>query len=111
VRLSCWDFGHSTTHQNNNDTNNENNTSGFSPQRRGKPVVLAPAMNTAMWEHPLTAQQLDQIRSFGTATTGVVVVPPQSKLLACGDTGVGALAEVDVIVQSVRDIMQEQQHH
>lgn len=108
--LSCvfraWDFGHSTTRT----ASSVNHAGGGG----GKPVVLAPAMNTAMWEHPLTRQQLDRICSFWkesneSSSGGVTIVPPQSKLLACGDTGVGALADLDAIVQSVRDIILQQQ--
>ncbi|CBZ51995.1 hypothetical protein NCLIV_017870 [Neospora caninum Liverpool] len=51
-----------------------------------KPFVVFPAMNALMWKHPLSAQQLDLLRSFG-----VKVVEPVEKTLACGDTGPGAL--------------------
>jgi phosphopantothenoylcysteine synthetase/decarboxylase len=95
--LSCvaraWDFGHYDSSSCGSDG--------------GKPVVLAPAMNTAMWEHPLTHRQLATIQSFWKSSDknccGVHVVPPQSKLLACGELGMGALASVDAIVQAVRD--------
>lgn len=39
-------------------------------------------MNTAMWEHPLTAQQLGQLKAFG-----YVEIPCVSKKLVCGDHG------------------------
>ncbi len=64
-----------------------------------KPVVLAPAMNTHMWEHPFTARHLTQLQ----AELGYHVVPPVAKLLACGDTGKGGLATVDDLVQAVRN--------
>ncbi|KEP65114.1 UNVERIFIED_CONTAM: flavoprotein [Hammondia hammondi] len=51
-----------------------------------KPFIVFPAMNSLMWKHPLSAQQLSILRSFG-----VKVVDPVEKTLACGDTGVGAL--------------------
>ncbi|KAH8064533.1 phosphopantothenoylcysteine decarboxylase [Aureococcus anophagefferens] len=54
-----------------------------------KPFVVAPAMNTAMWTHPLTATHLADLRVLGVAA-----VPPASKKLACGDVGPGALADV-----------------
>ena len=57
-----------------------------------KPMVVAPAMNTKMWEHPVTAGQLKKLQRWG-----VQVVDPIEKLLACGDKGVGAMAAVDVI--------------
>ena len=80
--LSCvaraWDFGHGT--------------------RPAKPILLAPAMNTAMWEHPLTTPQLHTIQGFSTKTNSVTVVAPQVKTLACGETGNGAMASIDTIV-------------
>ena len=62
-----------------------------------KPVVLAPSMNTLMWQHPVTAPQLDTLRSWGAH-----VLPPVSKTLACGDTGVGAMHEWSDIVLFVK---------
>lgn len=69
--------------------------------RNGKPIVLAPAMNTAMWVHPLTNMQLHVLKSFGGTASVVNVVQPVSKTLACGEIGVGALAELDDIVSAV----------
>ena len=87
-----------------------------------KPVLVAPAMNTAMYNHPLTKQQLTTIQNFFTTstttttskeqeqqqqqrTTTITIIQPQSKLLACGDIGNGALASVDTIIQSVRNVI------
>lgn len=77
--------------------------------RPGKPMLLAPAMNTAMWEHPLTQQQLSTIQGFWSSSkttslgkNGIQVVPPQAKTLACGELGNGALASVDTIVKAVK---------
>lgn len=90
----------------------------------GRPVVLAPAMNTLMWEHPLTGRHLRQLAADSGAGTippetdldGVMaginrtcprlrVVPPVSKRLACGDVGVGGLAEVDDIVAMTEGLL------
>lgn len=57
-----------------------------------KPFLIAPAMNTMMWEHPVTQNHLIEVRKWG-----VEVVPPQVKTLACGDTGDGAMADVSKI--------------
>lgn len=62
-----------------------------------KPIVIAPAMNTAMWNHPFTAKQL----LVAESKLGAVTVMPISKQLACGDVGTGALARVDSIVEAV----------
>jgi phosphopantothenoylcysteine decarboxylase len=69
----------------------------FAARRVCKPVLVCPAMNTAMWEHPCTGDALAVLQSFG-----YMVVPPVVKVLACGDTGAGAMAEVGDIVAAVR---------
>jgi phosphopantothenoylcysteine decarboxylase len=88
---------------------------------RDKPVVLAPAMNTLMWEHAATARHLCQIAADVTGRTpplaeplevcawvnanaaaALRIVTPVSKKLACDDVGLGAMAGRDDIVQSVR---------
>lgn len=58
-----------------------------------KPVLLSPAMNTAMWNHPVTIQHLSIVKSFGYR-----LMDPIEKTLVCGDHGVGAMAEVNSIV-------------
>ena len=55
-------------------------------------------MNTLMWNHPLTAQHLEVVEQVLRG----IVVNPVSKLLACNDTGNGALAGVDVIVEAIQ---------
>lgn len=65
--------------------------------RKRKPLLAAPAMNTEMWESPLTGQQLRVLRELG-----VVVVHPMEKRLVCGDVGMGAMATVEVLVEAVR---------
>jgi len=72
-----------------------------------KPIVLAPAMNTAMWEHPLTNMQLKTVKSLGReeGKDAVVVVQPVAKTLACGEVGVGALAELDDIISTTKQCM------
>jgi len=47
-----------------------------------KPFVVAPAMNTFMWEHPFTGNQLKVLE-----TLNIKIISPVSKVLACGDTG------------------------
>ncbi len=60
------------------------------------PVVLAPAMNGNMWEHPATQANIAVLES-----RGAVIVPPGSGYLACGMTGSGRLAETPVLVDAV----------
>lgn len=47
-----------------------------------RPLLFAPAMNTYMWQHPLTAQHVATLKTFGYHEICCV-----SKKLACGDTG------------------------
>lgn len=61
------------------------------------PVILAPAMNTQMWEHPATTRNRRLIDELGRYTW----VEPASKRLACGDVGVGGLAEVPDLVDAI----------
>ncbi|XP_023666962.1 phosphopantothenoylcysteine decarboxylase isoform X3 [Paramormyrops kingsleyae] len=66
-----------------------------------RPLLFCPAMNTAMWEHPITARQLDMLKDFG-----YVEVPCIVKKLVCGDEGKGAMAEVSTIIDAVRECLQ-----
>jgi phosphopantothenoylcysteine decarboxylase/phosphopantothenate--cysteine ligase len=61
------------------------------------PVVVAPAMNVNMWEHPATQENVETLRA-----RGVHVVPPEEGYLACGMTGAGRLASVEAISDAVR---------
>lgn len=54
-----------------------------------KPLLIAPSMNTNMYKHQATQNSLEILQQ-----RGVSIVSPQSKLLACMDEGIGAMAEV-----------------
>jgi phosphopantothenoylcysteine decarboxylase len=71
------------------------------------PMVVAPAMNTGMWQHPVTEQQLQTLTSFAPHPSLVTIVQPQVKTLACGETGDGALAPVQDIVEAVAKVKRE----
>ena len=60
------------------------------------PVVLAPAMNTNMWNHPATRRNLETLRGRGH-----MVVDPEEGALACGMMGPGRLADPDRIATAV----------
>ncbi len=64
------------------------------------PVVVAPAMNVNMWEHPATQSNLDVLRK-----RGVRIVEPGSGYLACGMTGPGRLAENETIVAATLEAL------
>ena len=66
------------------------------------PVIVAPAMNVNMWQHPATQANLETL-----AARGVRVVSPESGYLACGMTGSGRLAENEVIVRAVLDVLHD----
>lgn len=61
-------------------------------------------MNTFMWDNPLTAQQLEVLRS-----RGIKIIPPVAKTLACGDTGMGAMASPSDIVDAVCAALMQQE--
>jgi phosphopantothenoylcysteine decarboxylase / phosphopantothenate---cysteine ligase len=64
------------------------------------PVVVAPAMNVNMWNHPATQANLAILRQ-----RGVKIVEPGSGYLACGMTGSGRLAENEAIVAAVLEVL------
>ena len=63
-------------------------------------VVVAPAMNVVMWEHPATRANVETLRA-----RGVKVIEPGSGYLACGMVGGGRLAEPSAIVAAVAEIL------
>lgn len=65
-----------------------------------RPLLVAPAMNTFMWNSPFTQRHLAEIDALG-----VQLVPPVSKRLACGDIGNGAMAEPATIEACVREAL------
>ncbi|MFZ0961530.1 MAG: bifunctional phosphopantothenoylcysteine decarboxylase/phosphopantothenate--cysteine ligase CoaBC [Terriglobia bacterium] len=60
------------------------------------PLIVAPAMNVNMWEHPATRENLETLRR-----RGVRVVNPDEGYLACGMTGAGRLASPECIARAV----------
>lgn len=79
--LRCWEFG----------------------QTR-KRLILCPAMNTMMWEHPITKQHLEAVKAFDQ---DILVIPPISKTLMCGDIGLGAMANVNDIIETIKPLLAE----
>ncbi len=88
-----------------------------------RPVVLAPAMNTLMWQHPATGRHLRQIAddmgavpSEGLTLDALLdwinshcpclrIIAPEDRRLACGDVGVGAMAALDAIAAVVQSFL------
>ncbi len=63
----------------------------------GKPVLMAPAMNTRMWDHPLSRKNLETLE----AVPNYHIIQPGSGTLACGEVGEGHLADQETILQAL----------
>lgn len=61
-----------------------------------KPLFFCSAMNTRMWEHPITKKHIDTLLSWGHIEIACI-----SKKLMCGDTGIGAMAKPEDIFQQI----------
>ncbi len=61
-----------------------------------KPVMIAPSMNSRMWEHAATQRNVKQLQK-----DGIHVINPTSGDLACGEVGAGRLAEVEDLVAAL----------
>ena len=65
---------------------------------KSKPFIVAPAMNTEMWEDPITAEHLALLSQ---RYQGYQMIEPVEGVLACGETGKGAMARIETIVAAV----------
>lgn len=66
----------------------------------GKPMVIAPAMNTRMWRYPATRESVAKLKEWG-----IHVLPVESGELACGERGEGRLLEPEQIIQTVEQLL------
>ena len=66
------------------------------------PVVLAPAMNSHMWEKPAVQRNVRQLRH-----DGLLLIDPEEGYLSCGTVGVGRMASPDKIFQVIADTLEE----
>src|SRR5206468_826817 len=64
------------------------------------PIVVAPAMDTHMWEHPATQANVALLRSRGVAFVG-----PAAGRLASGHIGLGRLADTDAVLGALRQAL------
>lgn len=62
------------------------------------PMLIAPAMNTRMWENPIVQENIRKLK-----TCGYEIIEPREARLADGDLGKGALADVEVILSVIKD--------
>jgi phosphopantothenoylcysteine synthetase/decarboxylase len=65
-----------------------------------KPIIIAPAMNDGMFANRIVQENIAKLKKLG-----MTFVDPKESKLACGTVGRGALADVDVIVKAVIDLL------
>ena len=68
------------------------------------PVLIAPAMNTTMWQHPATQRNLERLRA-----DGIHLLEPDAGEMACGTIGPGRLSEPDRIVAAALELLRSTQ--
>lgn len=68
---------------------------------RDCPLIVAPAMNRQMWEHPATRRNVAQLKR-----DGVTVLGPDSGDQACGETGMGRMLEADELAEAVSSFLE-----
>ena len=66
------------------------------------PLLMAPAMNGKMWEHPATRENIEKLEA-----RGVRMIGPEEGMLACGYEGLGRMWPVDGIVAAVGELLAE----
>jgi Phosphopantothenoylcysteine synthetase/decarboxylase len=67
-----------------------------------RPVLLAPAMNTGMWNAPATRRNVETLQADGCRFVG-----PDAGNLACGDAGTGRMAEPEAILAATAELLKE----
>jgi phosphopantothenoylcysteine decarboxylase/phosphopantothenate--cysteine ligase len=65
------------------------------------PVLLAPAMNTVMWQHPATTRNIEKLKA-----DGVAIIEPDAGEMACGTIGPGRLSAPERIVTAALDLLE-----
>lgn len=66
------------------------------------PLIIAPAMNTGMWEHPATQTNIATLLSHG-----VQLINTETGELACGSSGKGRMAEADIIFKAAQQVLRQ----
>ena len=65
-----------------------------------KKILIAPAMNTKMYQNPIIQENINKIKSFADRYK---IIEPDNGKLACGDYGIGRLADIDTIFKNITD--------
>ncbi len=68
---------------------------------RNCPLIIAPAMNRQMWEHPATQRNIAQLKA-----DGVTILGPDSGLQACGEEGMGRMLEAEQLAHDIAASLQ-----
>ena len=72
-----------------------------------KPILLAPAMNTGMWENPIVQENVEKLKKYSCE-----IIEPQTGFLACNTQGKGRLADINLIYQqSLRLLYQNKKNN
>ncbi|GAM19988.1 hypothetical protein SAMD00019534_031630 [Acytostelium subglobosum LB1] len=74
---------------------------------KNKELIVAPAMNTMMWDNPFTEMHLSSLKSLSAR---ISIIQPIAKKLICGDIGVGAMEEVGRITEITTDLLYKHIH-
>lgn len=64
------------------------------------PVAICPAMNSTMWKHPATVENVKKLKRYGYK-----IIPPEKGELACGDNDIGRLPEPKNIFEQVKSLL------
>lgn len=64
------------------------------------PKIIAPAMNTKMYENPITQENIEKLKKHG-----VKIVEPSEGLLACKDVGKGKLADIPTLIEAIEEVL------
>lgn len=68
------------------------------------PVIFVPAMNTAMWEKEVIKENIRTLKK-----RGYIFVDPVKGYLACGDSGIGKMASLENIIETIKNTLEEKQ--
>lgn len=67
-----------------------------------KPVIIAPAMNTNMLNNPIVIENINKLKNLG-----YIFIEPEKGYLACGTVGEGRLADINVIIDKIKQTLKK----
>ena len=66
------------------------------------PIIIAPAMNTGMWDNPVTQENIEKLKK-----RGFHIIEPGSGRLACGTFGAGRLPDTEILIGQIKKVLGE----